>query len=150
MFEKQKFFYNKLIEIAENITAATRFFNEGVKSFEDGNQRQFAEKMKEFEHRGDKHTQEMIHQLNTIYMTPIERVDILEVTAKLDDIVDGIEAAAARFEIFNMETVDEYILEFAANIAASVENIEQAMRLLKKKKLLDVRLLTVHINELEN
>jgi hypothetical protein len=148
VFNKPNYFFNKLVQITENITAAAAAFKEELTNFKSSEQ--LAAKMEEFEHAGDQHTHEIIQKLNATYMTPIEREDILEIATRLDDIVDGMEAAAMRFDMFQIHAVDQYILDFASNIEECAEQLEQAMKSLQHKKMREIRQYAVRINELEN
>ncbi len=47
--------------------------------------------MKEFEHAGDSVVHIIIKELNNAFITPIEREDILELTFRMDDVLDGLE-----------------------------------------------------------
>ena len=48
----------------------------------------------------------MVHEsykeLNNAFITPIEREDILELTYRMDDVLDGLEHCAALFEMYSI------------------------------------------------
>ena len=68
-------------------------------------------------------------------MTPIERDDILQLSIKMDDILDGIEHFAAHLEMFSLTEIDEYVQSFMENIVKSTDEIVKAMELLSKRNL---------------
>ena len=74
-------------------------------------------------------------KLNTSFMTPIERDDILQLSIRMDDILDGIEHFAAHLEMFSLTDIDEYVQSFMENIVKSTDEIVKAMQLLSKRKL---------------
>jgi predicted phosphate transport protein (TIGR00153 family) len=110
----------------------------------------FAKDMKEFEHKGDKCTHIILTELNKTFITPIEREDIMELIKKLDDVLDGIEACASRFEMYQITKADPYIRKFGECLRNSAQEIKSAIYLLTQKKLLAMQPHLVRINELEN
>jgi predicted phosphate transport protein (TIGR00153 family) len=148
VFKKQNQFFDLLVQITENISAASAAFKEGLKNYTSGEK--LAASIKVYEDEGDEKTHQIIRALNATYMTPIEREDILALATKLDDILDGMEAAANRFDMFHIQSVDNFMVEFAKNIQDCAEQLEYAMKSLQRKKLLEIRQYTVRLNELEN
>jgi uncharacterized protein Yka (UPF0111/DUF47 family) len=88
--------------------------------------------------------------LNKTFITPIEREDIMALTTSLDDVLDGVEACASRFEMYHITEKDEYITLFADILVRSVHQIKNAIYLLTQKKLLAIREHCIALNELEN
>ncbi|MFC4768264.1 DUF47 domain-containing protein [Effusibacillus consociatus] len=148
MFKKQNQFFDMLVQVTENISAAAGAFQIGLKSYQNGEQ--LFTVIKSYEAAGDEYTHQIIRALNATYMTPIDREDILALATKLDDILDGMEAASNRFDMFHIQSVDNYMIDFAANIVDCAAQLEQAMKALQKRKMLEIRQYTVRINELEN
>ncbi|WP_018132168.1 DUF47 domain-containing protein [Effusibacillus pohliae] len=148
MFKKQNQFFDMLVQVTENISAAAAAFQKGLESYHSGEQLYAV--IKPFEDNGDELTHQIIRALNAAYMTPIDREDILALATTLDDILDGLEAASNRFDMFHIEAVDSFMLDFAANIVECSVQLEQAMKALNKKKMLEIRQYTVRLNELEN
>lgn len=137
-----------LLEVAENICNASKAFQSGLKNYQDGEQ--FFKEIKRYEEIGDEFTHRIIRALNATYMTPIDREDIHSLATRMDDILDGMEAAASRFDMFRIQTVDNFMTDFAINIVECATKLEQAMKALQKKKMIEIRQYTVAINELEN
>lgn len=149
MLKKQDLFFELLENIASNINAAANYFHSELITKE-SSLAEFAEKMKEYETKGDQFTHTMIISLNKTFSTPIEREDILALTSSLDDVMDGIEASVARLDMYQIYQTDEFIMQFAENLVASAKEIDNAIGLLRTKKLLAIREHTVRLNELEN
>jgi uncharacterized protein len=74
----------------------------------------------------------------------------MKLTSSLDDVLDGIEALASRFEMYHIAEPDEYIILFADNLVRCSHQIRKAIGLLSQKKLLAMREPAIAINELEN
>jgi len=148
MFKKKDIFFETLENISENLLATAEFFAKGLNNLNDLSG--FAKTMKEFETKGDRFTHTMITELNKTFITPIEREDILALTTSLDDVLDGLEACAARFEMYEIREPDTHIRLFADILLRSAQEIRSAIKLLTTKKLLAIREYNIRVNELEN
>ncbi|HJV47473.1 MAG TPA: DUF47 family protein [Bacillota bacterium] len=149
VFRKKDTFLETLYEVAKNVYEAARFFNEfKIDSLE--SVKIFADKMKEFEHKGDNYIHSLIQALNKTYITSIEREDILNLAVKLDDVLDGMEACASRFYMYDITKGNKVMMDFAENNQASTLEIVKALELLRERKLLPIREYTIKINELES
>lgn len=148
VFKKRDVFLEALYEIAVNVHEAAKFFNEFKIDSEEA-VKYFADKMKEYENKGDSFIHNLIQSLNKVFITVIEREDILNLATTLDDVLDGMEALAARFYMYDIVSADNTMRQMAANIEESTKQIVQAMALLLDRKLLPIREYTIRINDLE-
>jgi len=149
MFRKKKdVFFEYFQIIAKNIQMASKVFRKELNNLRDSEE--FALQIKTIETMGDQYTHEVIFALNRTFITPLEREDILNLTIKLDDVLDIIEACAWNFELFNLSKPDEYMKLFAKNIEMSTQEIVYAIDDLVEKKLVEVSKHTYKINDLEN
>ncbi len=149
MFRKKKdVFFEYFQIIAKNIHVASEVFRKELNNLRDSEE--FALQIKTIETMGDQYTHEVIFALNRTFITPLEREDILNLTIKLDDVLDIIEACAWNFELFNLSEPDEYMKLFAKNIEMSTQEIVYAIDDLVEKKLVEVSKHTYKINDLEN
>jgi predicted phosphate transport protein (TIGR00153 family) len=148
-FKKDDKFNVLLNKISSNLKESANFFTEyKLKNVSD--LKIFSEKMKEYETKGDIFVHEVITQLNDAFITPIEREDILQLTMSMDDVLDGLEACAALFEMYSMTQADEFMLNFVEAIKGSVEEIDKAIGLLSNKKLLQIREHAIKIKDYES
>jgi predicted phosphate transport protein (TIGR00153 family) len=148
-FKKDDKFNILLSKISANLKESANFFTEyKLKNVSD--LKIFSEKMKEYETKGDMFVHEVITQLNDAFITPIEREDILQLTMSMDDVLDGLEACAALFEMYSMTQADEFMLNFVESIQGSVHEIEKAISLLSNKKLLQIRENAIKIKDYES
>ncbi|MBB3111946.1 hypothetical protein FHS18_004014 [Paenibacillus phyllosphaerae] len=148
MFKKKDVFFTTLEAMADVLLEAVEYFAKHVSNIKDVTH--FAKSMKEFESQCDRHVHTILTELNKTFITPIEREDIMALTTSLDDVLDGIEACASRFEMYHITEHDEYITLFADNLVRSAQQIKKAIYLLTEKKLLAIREPSIAINELEN
>ncbi len=150
MFRKKDIFFKTLEEMADLIQEAVDRFSSAMSSGDIPDVPAFAKEMKEFEHRGDQFAHLILTELNKTFITPIEREDIMELTKLLDDVLDGIEACASRFDMYHISKPDAYIRKFGDCLRRSALEIKAAIYLLTQKKLLAIQTHCVKLNELEN
>ncbi|QHT59328.1 DUF47 domain-containing protein [Paenibacillus lycopersici] len=149
MFKKKNdVFFSTFEAMADTILEAVLYFQQNVSKITDASV--FARDMKEYESKCDRHVHTILTELNKTFITPIERDDIMKLTGSLDDVLDGIEACASRFEMYNITEPDEYVTLFAENLLRCAQQIKKAVYLLSEKKLLAMREPSIQINELEN
>ncbi len=141
-------FLNLLIQAAENTLKASQLFRNAMMG--DQPPAAFVESIKELENNGDTITHNIFKGLNQVFITPLDREDIMELAVRLDDVLDGLEASTARFDYLNINYTDQYMRDFSEVLVASCEHMLQAFKLLAKKKYMQIREHTVQINSLEN
>jgi len=141
-------FFVLLIEGAENVLEAAHMFRQAMLGNEPP--ATYYNRLKDLENKGDSITHTIYKGLNKVFITPIDREDILELAVKIDDVIDGIEATIARFDYLNIVHTDNYMKEFSAVIVKSCQHILDALKLLSKKKYLQIAEHSVQINSLEN
>ncbi|MCE5172889.1 DUF47 family protein [Paenibacillus profundus] len=148
MFKKKDVFFETLQNMADTLVQAAETFAQGVEDLSDV--LSFTKEMKELESKCDMYTHTILTELNKTFITPIEREDIMALTTALDDVLDGMEASASRFDMYQMLERDEIVVLFADIIKRSTYEIQKAIRLLSQKKLLAIREHNIRVNELEN
>lgn len=148
-FKKEDQFSVHLRKMSTNLVESTNYFVE-YKLKNQMDLKEFAQVMKDYEHKGDSMVHEVIHDLNKVFITPIEREDILDLATHMDDILDGLESTANLFDVYQIKEVDEYMLQFVEYIKKSVDEIDVAIDLIAKKKLLDLREHIIRIKDFES
>ncbi len=108
-------------------------------------------RIKHLEHEGDQVTHETFALLSKTWITPIDREDIHDLTKQLDDILDLIDAAAARFVLFKIPAPTPELKAMTELIVQSARAIQRAMPLLQDlKNSTAIIAACVEINRLEN
>jgi len=149
MFKKKDIFFTTLEAMADTLLEAVEYFSSNVSSnLQD--LKHFAKTMKDYESQCDRYVHTILTELNKTFITPIEREDIMALTTSLDDVLDGIEACASRFDMYNIQEPDEFITLFADILVRCAQQLKKAIYLLTEKKLLAIREPAISINELEN
>jgi predicted phosphate transport protein (TIGR00153 family) len=100
------------------------------------------------EKRGDEIDREINQRLEDAFVTPFDREDIHELTVRLDDVVDGIQAAAETFVIYDIKEPTQEARDLTRILAAQGVELVAALRKLDGLKDLDSHLERVH--ELEH
>lgn len=148
-FKKKDKFAVILSNISANLKESADFFADyKLKNVSD--LKIFAEKMKEYETKGDSYIHEVTVDLNNAFITPIEREDILHLAMSMDDVLDGIEATSALFEMYSITQADDFMVKFVDAIRGAAIEIDKAVDLLSTKKLLNIRDHAIKIKDYES
>jgi predicted phosphate transport protein (TIGR00153 family) len=107
-----------------------------------------ADQIKEVEHKCDFLTHEIIQRLHRTFVTPLDREDIHALARSLDDVMDAIDASAARVRLYRLESVRFGTRELAQIISASTQQVRLALDAMEKNKPLKTN--AIEINRLEN
>ncbi len=86
----------------------------------------------DLEHIGDELVAECLVRLNKTFITPFDREDIFALTRALDEVIDWIDSSAERIVILQISHLTPMVTELARIIHRSSEEIEQAVKLLRK------------------
>jgi uncharacterized protein len=100
------------------------------------------------EQEGDRIAHDIHHKLNSTFVTPIDREDILELTSDLDDIIDLIDEVADYLGLYKIEAPMEQSQRMAHILLQATRQIEAAMPRLRSFQ--DISHFTVEVNRLEN
>ncbi|PLS09597.1 DUF47 domain-containing protein [Neobacillus cucumis] len=146
--KKDKLFV-QLVCISLNLKESANHFSEFVFN-EISDPETFAEKMKEYESIGDQLVHDLIIDLNSVFVTPIEREDLLSLSLSMDTILDGLNHTSALFEMYHEIEKNDYMLRFVDAIKKCIDEIHLGVELLSNKKLLNIREHILKIKELES
>lgn len=110
-----------------------------------------SKKIKDIEHQADKSTHAIIEALHATFITPMDRDDMYKLVGKLDDIMDYIDAASQRFQLYDIQSVTPEIRELGNIIQKSVLKVQEALVGLENmKNSAQILAACVEINRLEN
>ena len=129
---KHLVFYDLLSQQHEYIQSITTAFNELSENFNDA--KTYAEKAREIEHQADNKAHAIINELNSTFITPIDREDIYLLVNELDTIVDLIENVMSNIVIYNITTKHSTISEFASLMNETAKSTCELITHLKGKK----------------
>jgi predicted phosphate transport protein (TIGR00153 family) len=139
-------FFDLFEEAGGNILRAAGLLEEMLRDFPERNE--LARDILICEQEGDRITHDIIKRLNQTFVTPLDREDIHELAAALDDVVDYTEEVADYLGLYKIEAPMAQAQELAKVLHQSARQISEAMPRLRGFK--DLSHYTVEINRLEN
>jgi predicted phosphate transport protein (TIGR00153 family) len=139
-------FFDLFEEAGGNILRAAGLLEEMLRDFPERNE--LARDILICEQDGDRITHDIIQRLNQTFVTPLDREDIHELAAALDDVVDYTEEVADYLGLYKIEAPMAQAQELAKVLHQSSRQIAEAMPRLRGFK--DLSHYTVEINRLEN
>ncbi len=142
----QEEFLGLLRDAAGNAAEAARALQEMVSG--SGDFRAGWKRVEKLEHRGDELTHDMHRRLNRTFITPISRPTLQALISGIDNVVDTIEAAAARMVLYHIEAPTPQVRGLAALIVTAAELMAKTIRNLPALE--HVETACVEINRLEN
>ena len=143
---KEREFFDLFEEAGTNIVRAAALLERMLDQWPDHGE--LARDVVVCEQEGDRITHDIIQRLNSTFVTPIDREDILELASGLDDIVDLTEEVADYLGLYKIEAPMEQAQALAHVLHAAARQISEAMPRLRGFK--DISHYTVEINRLEN
>ncbi len=142
-------FFDLFEQHAQTLVLAAQRLRELVENFTDI-EGKFAQ-LTELEHQGDFITHEIIDLARRSFTTPFDTEDITAIAARIDDVIDRIEAAGDALILWKVEKptaeairLCHLIEECAKQLAAAIPNLRDRRRFSK------VREHIVEVNRLEN
>jgi predicted phosphate transport protein (TIGR00153 family) len=108
-------------------------------------------RISDIEHETDTITHRCVEALHKTFITPIDRDSIHRLITRMDDIMDYVEAASERIELYDLTIMTSDVRDLADVLYRSTQQVEQAMRGLRAMKDTQQTLkLCIDINRLEN
>ncbi len=106
------------------------------------------DEVRRLERQGDELTHAILTKLNQTFITPFDREDIHQLASKLDDVLDYINASAARIVMYQITAPPPAAGELAKIILMQTQELQKAVSLMQKNG--NILAHCVEINRLEN
>jgi predicted phosphate transport protein (TIGR00153 family) len=90
-----------------------------------------SKRIHDVEHEGDNLVHRLMERLNKSFITPLDREDIYELTGRLDDVLDYIDAVAKRLVTFKIATVTPHAIELGRIIVRGAEETAVGVAMLR-------------------
>ncbi|MGH2972912.1 MAG: DUF47 domain-containing protein [Gaiellaceae bacterium] len=144
--QKREFFelYNLA---AANTVAIARQVIELLDAFPDRSE-EFARRVKDREHEGDRITHEIVDLVNRTFVTPFDRDDMYRLAGALDDVCDYVDDAAAKVVDYGVREIRQAAKEQARVIESCTLKLSEAVARLEGFK--DTRRQLIELRELED
>lgn len=147
LFSKDEKFFKIFGQMTVYILEAAEILGSMLRNPSD-NLAPLAGRIKDIEHKGDELTHTVIDELNKTFITPIDREDIHDLCAALDDVLDLIDSTATRLVLFrisepihSLPEMSAVLLSQAMEIGAAVSNLQDNDHVVER---------CIEINRLEN
>ncbi len=147
LLPREEKFYHLFLKQVEIISEASRLLLEGVRS---GNSRLTgaAGEINTLEHRGDEVIHELYTRLNQTFITPIDPEDIHNLSAALDDVLDGVEDTAHRLVSYRIDPIPPAMIKLSEIVARCAKALKEAFLALENNG--PIMEHCIEINRLEN
>ncbi|MBI5846424.1 MAG: DUF47 domain-containing protein [Nitrospirae bacterium] len=148
LFPKEVDFFEIFDRASQNLTKAAGLLVSLMENFDNLEAR--AKEIYEVEQEGDILTHEVMKQLNKTFITPIDREDLHELVASLDDVLDLIWGAVDRIIVFRLKESTKEAISMSKDLLITTEVMHKAIQKLKEKNYSHVQEYCIEINRLEN
>jgi predicted phosphate transport protein (TIGR00153 family) len=125
-------FYALLEESAQNLVRASKELKRLPLCKTQAERVRAARRIKEVEHEGDAITHRIFSELNSTFVTPLDREDIHELASALDDILDQMDGCAHRFVLYKITRVPKAVPKLIEVLNHSIAELERSVHLLRK------------------
>jgi predicted phosphate transport protein (TIGR00153 family) len=145
-------FFELFNQHAGYIADGARAFTQLIRNYADLELREkHANEVGTIERQADRVTAEVNRLLHKTFITPIDRDQIHRLITRMDDIMDYVEAAAERIELYELTTMTADCRDLADALHRAAQQVEGAVRGLRTLKEPQATLkLCIDINRLEN
>ena len=145
---QDKIFFEILEKQSDLVLEAAKLFQKMLKEPE-----KFSENIKQMkllEHQGDEIVHQMIHKLHKSFITPIDQEDLARLTSLYDDVLDFIDSVVNRIFMFEIKNPNGIITKFAEIIENQVEEVNKALKQIRKIKQAEIEKSFKKVHSLEN
>jgi len=122
---REEEFFTLFFKASENIHEGAILLKELLDRFDNIQER--ALKIEEVEHKGDAITHDIIRKLNTTFITPIDREDIIKLASALDDVIDLIHGVAMRLVVYKISASTSYAKELGFLIVKAAHELQKGI-----------------------
>jgi predicted phosphate transport protein (TIGR00153 family) len=130
-------FYDLFQQLAGRLSLAATLLNQLFR--EPQRRAEHVQAIKAAEHEADGITHEIIDRLDRTFITPFDREDIHALASKLDEVVDLLDGAARRVEIFQITEVHPPAVRLSEVVVRAAAQIEDAVKHMKDGKIVSVK-----------
>jgi uncharacterized protein len=124
-------FYVLLEESAQNLVKAGVELKKLPLCKKQSQREEIARRIKDIEHDGDLITHNIFSELNSTFVTPLDREDIHELTSALDDVLDHIDGCAHRFAMYKITRVPKAFSQLIDVLLLSIDELKNGVHLLR-------------------
>lgn len=150
MAKGDKFYYENFAASAALSQKAASYLVECLENYNPDEIGAMIRHMHEIEHSADMKKHEMGDALAKAFVTPVDREDLDMLSRDLDDVTDKLEEILQKFYIYNVQTVEPAVIEFAKKLVHSCELLCSLMEEFENfKRSKKIRELVIALNDAE-
>jgi predicted phosphate transport protein (TIGR00153 family) len=139
LFEKQAVVIVRGLELFESL----------IKEY--SRRQELTKRIKDVENEADAVAHQIYQLLNNTFITPFDREDIQMLVNRMDDVIDLVEKASARMQIYDLSSPPENIGAMLAILQKAFDKISAAIGMLRDWKHREaIFQICVEVNSLEN
>ena len=120
---KQPKFFSLLEQLSNVLAEAADILAESMEHVSPQERESYYKRIKEVERRGDLVTHQVLDELETTFITPLDREDINALASGIDDVIDCVNSCAKRINIYNPHGLDESAKELCRFIQQEADCI---------------------------
>lgn len=151
MAKSDRFYFENYAAAADCCGKAAAYLQECLTNYDYANIKTMLENMHAIEHEADGVKHEMTAALAKAFVTPMEREDMAQISANIDEVADFIEEVIQRIYVNRIQTIMPEAIEFAAKIVECCDMMKDMLGELvnfkKPKKLHEMIIALSHKEE---
>jgi len=120
-------YFSKFVELADYSCKCAEILHDTLVNFDVATIDKKVTELHSIEHSGDLANHEIMSQLATEFIAPIEREDIVSLSQQIDDITDAIEDVLIKIHMFNVSSIKPEVLEFTELITRSCRTLKSVL-----------------------
>ena len=151
MAKADRFYFENFIQAADCCGKAAVYLQECLTNYDYANIKSMLENMHALEHQADGVKHEMSAALAKAFVTPLEREDMAQISANIDEVADFIEEVLQRIYVNRIQTVMPEAIQFAGMVVECCNMMKEMLAELpnfkKPKKLHEMIIALSHKEE---
>lgn len=151
LLPKDDKFFTYLEESVQNLVKAAVLMKKLTVSKKKNEIKELINQIHDLEHEGDTITHKIFSELNSTFVTPIDREDIHTLASSLDDIMDYMDGSAGRFTLYKLKAWPAQMVKLVDILVTSISELQHGVSLLRNIQQFDeLQKVFKKVNEYEN
>ena len=151
LLPKDDKFFSFLEESTANLVKASIVLKKLTKSTTKAERDALVNQIHDLEHEGDSVAHRIFSELNSTFVTPLDREDIHVLASSLDDIMDHIDGSAGRFVLYKLKQWPPNMVKLVEILSHSISELQHGVNLLRKiQEVEKIQTVLQKVNEYEN
>ncbi len=145
---QDKVFYSLIEKEAQLVLEGAKTFNDFMNN--NSGIGKARKKIKKIESRGDDVVHDVFQKLNSTFITPIDHEDISALISLYDNVLDHIWSTINKMYLFRVKKITKPMKELAEIILQSVQEINYALKDMRKMNQKEMEKKFIEVHRLEN